>query len=179
MHAEMYPITECPSGRLAIMPRPRAGDWLEDEAESWRRQGLDVVVSLLEDHEVAELGLGDEARACERVGLRFVRFPVPDRGVPAAGAAVSALVSELVAGLRAGRGVGIHCRIGVGRSACVAVCVLAALGVPPETAWVSVERSRGLAVPDTPGQRDWVTSWSAGFTASAIQSAEPSPAAGV
>lgn len=179
MHAEMYPITDCPSGRLAIMPRPRAGDWLEDEAESWRRQGLDVVVSLLEDHEVAELGLGDEARACERAGLRLVRFPVPDRGVPASGTAVSALVSALLAELRAGRGVGIHCRIGVGRSACLAVCVLAALDVPLKTAWESVERSRGLAVPDTPGQRDWVTGWLAGFSPPANQCAEPCPAARV
>lgn len=57
VRAEMYPIADCPAGRLAIMPRPRAGDWLEDEAQSWRRQGLDVVVSLLEDNEVAELDL--------------------------------------------------------------------------------------------------------------------------
>src|SRR6516162_9208641 len=98
------------------MPRPRAGAWLDDEAQSWRRQGLDSVVSLLEDSEVAELDLADEAKACERANLRFVRFPVPDRGVPASEAATSQLVSALAAELRAGRGVGLHCRIGVGRS---------------------------------------------------------------
>jgi hypothetical protein len=173
LRAELYPITECPAGRLALMPRPRAGDWLEDEALSWQRQGLDVVVSLLQDSEVNELGLADEAAACERAGLRFIRFPIPDRGVPASEATASELVSALAAELRAGRGVGVHCRIGVGRSASLAVCVLAALGVAVEAAWASVQRSRGLSVPDTPMQRDWVAGWFTGFRPPATNSGEP------
>lgn len=162
MQAELYPIADCPSGRLAIMPRPRAGDWLEGEVESWRSQGIELVVSLLEDTEVAELHLEDEAGACQQVGLRFVRFPVPDRGVPRSSQAVSDLVSSLVKELRAGHGVGIHCRIGVGRSASLAVCVLAALGTPIEVAWETVEKARGLSVPDTPEQRAWVAEWVSG-----------------
>ena len=173
MRAEVYPISDCPAGRLAIMPRPRAGDWLEDEAASWRRQGLDTVVSLLENSEVAELGLADEQAACERTGLRFVRFPLPDRGVPSSAEAVSELVSALVAELRAGRGVGIHRRIGVGRSASLAACVLAVLGVPVEVAWAAVGRSRGLSVPDTPTQRVWVTDWFTGFSPPTTKHAEP------
>jgi protein-tyrosine phosphatase len=161
MQAELYPIEGCPCGRLAIMPRPRAGDWLEDEIAFWRRQGLEVVVSLLDDGEVVELGLGDEQRLCEQAGSRFVRFPVSDRGLPDSEAAVSRVVAILAEELKAGRGVGIHCRIGVGRSACLAVCVLAALGVPVELAWAAVERSRGLSVPDTPEQRAWVEHWAA------------------
>src|SRR5262245_59392487 len=173
VRAELYPIAECPAGRLAIMPRPRAGDWLEDEAASWRRQGLDIVVSLLEDAEVAELGLGAEPELCERAGLQFVRFPLPDRGVPADAPAVSELVSALVAELRTGRGVGIHCRIGVGRSASLAVCVLAALGVPVESGWAAVQRSRGLSVPDTLAQRAWVADWFAMFGSATPTHAEP------
>jgi protein-tyrosine phosphatase len=127
MRAELYLVPECPAGRLAIMPRPRAGDWLEDETASWRRQSLDVVVSLLEDAEIADLELSAEQSMCERAGLRFLRFPIPDRGVPGSAQAVSELVSSLVAELRNGRGVGIHCRMGIGRSASLAVCVLSAL----------------------------------------------------
>jgi protein-tyrosine phosphatase len=156
VRAELYLIADCPSGRLAIMPRPRADDWLEGEATSWRQQGLDVVVSLLEDVEVSELGLGEEQRLCERAGMRFVRFPVPDRGLPESEAATSELVSMLADELRAGRGVGIHCRIGVGRSASLAVCVLSTLGVPLDSAWDAVQRARGLSVPDTAAQRQWV-----------------------
>jgi len=159
MIAELYPIWNFPVGRLAIMPRPRAGDWLEDEAASWRRQRIDTVVSLLEDDEIAELGLGEEAAACVKAGMRFVHFPVPDRGVPASELAVSELIATLIEEMRQGRGVGIHCRIGVGRSASLAVCVLVALGVSIESAWSMVEQSRGAAVPDTPAQKTWVTTW--------------------
>jgi protein-tyrosine phosphatase len=163
MRAEVYPIADVPCGRLAIMPRPRSGDWLPDEAVSWRRSGLGVIVSLLQDDEVAELGLEQEQAACREAGLRFMRFPIPDRGVPASGAELSQLVASLAEEVRQGHGVGIHCRIGVGRTALVAVCVLRALGLSLETAWEAVQRSRGLAVPDTPQQRAWVTAWAARF----------------
>jgi protein-tyrosine phosphatase len=159
MRAELFPIPICPAGRLAIMPRPRAGDWLEEEVASWRQQGLDVVVSLLDDDEVAELGLGDEAALCQRADIRFCRFPIADRGEPASTSSVTHLVADLIAELRAGRYVGIHCRIGVGRSASLSACVLGALGVPLDQAWTSIQQARGVPVPDTPAQREWVARW--------------------
>ena len=58
---EVYWI-DLPAGvRLAIMPRPRAGDWLDDEVAGWRAEGIGVIVSLLEAGEVKELGLPREA----------------------------------------------------------------------------------------------------------------------
>ena len=50
-------------GRLGILPRPRGGDWLRDETAAWREAGVDVVVSLLEPEEAAQLVLEDEAGA--------------------------------------------------------------------------------------------------------------------
>ena len=47
-------------GRLAIVPRPRGGDWLDVEARGWRNLGFDCVVSLLERPEEAELQLEGE-----------------------------------------------------------------------------------------------------------------------
>jgi protein-tyrosine phosphatase len=169
MRAELFSIPDAPCGRLAIMPRPRAGDWLEDEVASWRRSGLDIVVSLLEDDEVNELELAQEAEMCRAAGLRFLRLPVPDRGVPSSTPEVSALVRSLVAEMRAGIGVGIHCRIGVGRSALLAVCVLAALGISIDSAWALVQAARGLAVPDTPAQRAWVADWFEEFDSSSVE----------
>src|SRR5262245_24454832 len=141
------------------MPRPRAGDWLEDEIDSWRRSGLDVVLTLLQDGEISELGLGQESALCERAGLTFLRLPIPDRGLPSSRQVVSQIVDTLCGQLRQGRGVGIHCRIGVGRSALIAACVLIALGQPVETAWASIQKARGLSVPDTPEQKAWVAGW--------------------
>jgi protein-tyrosine phosphatase len=156
MRAELYPIPDTPIGRLAIMPRPRAGDWLEDEVVSWRDSGIDVVVSLLEDGEMIELGLEEEAVECEKAGLIFLRLPIPDRGLPASRGEVMRLVEVIVGHLRAGLGVGVHCRIGVGRSALIAACVLRALGMPLDMAWGAIAKARGLSVPDTEEQKAWV-----------------------
>jgi hypothetical protein len=46
------------------MPRPRAGDWLDDEIKGWRTEGVKVVVSLLEKDEISELELVEEAGTC-------------------------------------------------------------------------------------------------------------------
>ncbi len=34
-------------GELAIIPRPRGGDWLEDEIDALKRAHFDVLVSIL------------------------------------------------------------------------------------------------------------------------------------
>jgi protein-tyrosine phosphatase len=143
------------------MPRPRAGDWLADEMLSWRQQGMNTIVSLLEDPEVAELGLDTEACECEHAGLHFIRLPIADRSVPASQNEFSDLVADLNTKLKAGQGVGIHCRIGVGRAALLATCVLIALGLAEESAWAAVQTARGMPVPDTPEQRQWVARWAA------------------
>jgi hypothetical protein len=78
MRAEIYPISNMPRGRLAIMPRPRAGDWLAGEIDSWRQSGLDVIISLLQDCEIAELGLEQESDHCAEAGLGFIHYPIPD-----------------------------------------------------------------------------------------------------
>src|SRR5262245_62682593 len=99
-------------GRLAIMPRPRGGDWLEDEIKAWRRARVDVVVSLLTSDEVADLDLADERKLCLANGIRFESFPIADRGVPSSREAFAALVARLVEQLGEGKSIVVHCRQG-------------------------------------------------------------------
>lgn len=61
--------------------RPRGGDWLEDEIRGWKTSGIDSVVSLLTEDEVAGLNLENEPKFCKAHGLRYFSFPVIDRGV--------------------------------------------------------------------------------------------------
>lgn len=144
------------AGRLTILPRPRGADWMEDETRAWSRAGLDTVVSLLEPDEAADLGLTDEKIASEAAGIRFETLPIPDRGVPGSRPAMTAMAAELAASIVAGKRVGIHCRQGVGRSAVLAACVLIALGIDPAAALSRIATARGLPVPETPEQRQWV-----------------------
>jgi protein-tyrosine phosphatase len=159
MYSRIYWIHTPRAGRLAIMPRPRGGEWLEDEIAGWRDAGIDTVVSLLEREEIVELELDQEAGLCGTKGIEFVSFPIPDRGVPRSLSETSALVELLSERLAAGKAVAVHCRAGIGRSALVAACVLTCAGYDPTEAFTMIAASRRVTVPDTDGQRDWVISF--------------------
>ena len=159
MKADVYFIADTPGKGLAIMPRPRGGEWLMNEVMAWKEAGINVVVSLLEDSEIDELELREEGSSCESMGMEFLRVPISDRGVPDSSCPVTALVGSLVEKLKAGHGVSIHCRMGIGRSGLIAACVLVSLGHDIDEAWESIAEARGFPVPDTKAQRDWVAHW--------------------
>jgi protein-tyrosine phosphatase len=144
------------TGRLAILPRPRGGDWLEDEVQSWRDAGIDVIVSALEPEEKVELDIVREQELCQAHGLEYIPFPIKDRGVPASAREVGDLVQKLESKLTSGKNVGIHCRQGVGRSALLAASLLVAGGLEVSAAFNRIQIARGWSVPDTPEQREWV-----------------------
>jgi len=144
------------SGRLGIMPRPRGGDWLEDEIRSLMHSGVDVVISLLEREEVLELDLLEEQTLCLANGISFLSFPIPDRNVPSSKREASDFAQSILKLLGSGQSVVIHCRAGIGRSALIAACALTFDGIPANEAFERIERARGCSVPDTQEQRDWV-----------------------
>jgi len=150
------------------MARPRAGDWLDEEIVNWKEAGIEVVVSLLEVEEVYDLGLQREADLCRSIGIEFISFPIPDRGVPESERKAVELAADIFARISSGLGVAIHCRAGIGRSSVLAACALVSGGMNADKAFSLIAQARGVGVPDTDQQRDWVR----GF---AIRSAEGEP----
>lgn len=130
MASDIYWITSAPR-RLAIMARPRAGDWLEDEIANWQRAGVATVISLLERHEVEELDLADEAALCAQSDIRFLSFPIPDRGLPTDRETFDRFIDSVADD---NEPIAIHCRAGIGRSAIVAAALLIRRGSGPELA---------------------------------------------
>jgi protein-tyrosine phosphatase len=147
---------------LAIVLRPRGGDWLEDELRRLKQQGIDRVVSMLETEEAAQLGLTEERATAEKVGLQFDSFPIPDRTTPANLAAFRDFVVGRASRLRAGERIGIHCRGSIGRATIAAACTLIQFGWSPQSALAAIESARGCPVPDTPEQQDWILRYEAG-----------------
>jgi protein-tyrosine phosphatase len=143
-------------GKLAIVPRPRGGDWLADEVAAWRSVGIDIVVSALEPDEESTFDLSEEARLSRAQGMEFIGFPIVDRSVPSSASPFRELVQRLDTELRANKTVAIHCRQGVGRSAILAAATLIQAGRTPEQAFEAVSQARGLPVPETTEQRQWV-----------------------
>ena len=156
MKTQLYWLQGPWPGRLAIMPRPRGGDWLEDEIRSWHRAGVRVVLSLLTPEEIADLELSDEAKLCEANGIQFILFPIPDRDVPSSNEAALEISATLIELLNDGKNVAVHCRQGIGRSALIAIGLLAMAGIDPENAIKQVGVARGCPVPETVQQRRWI-----------------------
>lgn len=103
-------------GRLAISPRPRGGDWLEDEMRAWRHAGVDIVASLITPDEALDLELQREEVISVAHDMRFLSLPIVDRSVPVSDTEAAEFVGLLDSELRRGRNVVIHCRQGVGRA---------------------------------------------------------------
>ena len=82
MGPTIYEIEKIGSGFLAVMAKPVAGEWIDDEFAGIAAAGIRQVASLLEPSEAIEVGLGDEQKVCERHGMRFLTYPLADRGLP-------------------------------------------------------------------------------------------------
>ncbi len=135
------------AAKLAIVPRPRGEDWLDDEVHSLRKDGVDVLVSFLTCEEEDEHGLNNEAMRCQEVGIEFRNFPIPDRQFPESSKAFRSFVEELRVQWLRGRNIGAHCRAGIGRSSLLLASLLCIEGYSADDAF---------EFPDTPEQVEWV-----------------------
>ncbi|MEL6188924.1 MAG: dual specificity protein phosphatase family protein [Myxococcota bacterium] len=143
-------------GGLAIAPRPRGQDWLEDEASDWRAQGVDHVVSMLTSGEVEELDLTEEQKVLAVVSIGFTSCPVEDRSTPESRVSFLSEAEAVHRRRVGGESVLIHCRQGIGRSSLLAAAALQLQGVPLDEAWDQITKARGRQVPDTKEQKDWL-----------------------
>jgi protein-tyrosine phosphatase len=153
---ELYWLDGPWPGKLAISSRPRGGDWLADEIASWRRKGIDAILSLLTPEEEKELDLVAEAKDAHEQGLRFVSLPIADRSVPASEPALEATLESIESKLTAGKAVLVHCRQGIGRSSLIAALLLIRQGLDVDTALQKISQVRGVPVPETDEQRRWI-----------------------
>jgi len=155
MQPEIYWIQDF-NGQLAIMPRPRAGDWLVDEINGLRQEGLDILVSLLTRDEIDELNLKKEPEICQAYDIEFISFPIQDRKVPSSMTKSLQLSHALLMQIQEGKKIAIHCRAGIGRSALIVASILVCSGIEPQKAYKMITQSRGLLVPDTEAQNQWL-----------------------
>ena len=160
MH-DVFWIKGDPPPTLAVVMRPRGGDWLADELLRMRREGVQILVSLLEEREAEMLGLAEEGSLAQRSGMKFLSYPIPDVHVPQDFDSFRAFAEMLASHLRAGEGIGVHCRGSIGRATVTAACALIHLGWEPKVALAAIEAARGCPVPDTEEQHRWILDYKA------------------
>jgi protein-tyrosine phosphatase len=153
---ELYWIDGPWPGKLALAARPRGGEWLKDEIASWQRVGVKTILSLLTPDEEEELDLLNEAAEAKAHRMRFLEFPIRDRDVPDSEADLRIVLEQVDRELSSGKNVLLHCRHGIGRTGLVAACLLLSKGLNAETALNRLAAARGVPLPETPGQRQWI-----------------------
>jgi protein-tyrosine phosphatase len=149
-------IGEASPSRLAFVLRPRGGEGLQADLEEARAEGVDVLVSMLTSQDNEELGLSEEGRIAEQLGMRFVSYPILDRCTPSDISSFRRLVTDLRDRVRGGMRVGAHCRGCIGRATVLLASVMIALGWRADQALRLIEQARGFPVPDTPEQLEWI-----------------------
>jgi protein-tyrosine phosphatase len=130
---------------------------------SWKHAGISSIVSLLTSEEENDLDLREEAREANAQGMKFISFSIPDRQVPRSEAKLAEVLESIGADLSAGKNVVVHCRQGVGRSGLVTACLLVRSGMSPGAAVEMVSVARGVSIPETAEQRDWIDRYAAAF----------------
>ncbi len=147
-----HTTTELVEGRLRLVALPGAPltETLVPELDALVEGGATVLLTLVTDRELEVAGLAHFADAVRAAGLRHLRLPIVDMGVPEP-EPLAELVAELVEALDAGEHVVVHCLAGKGRSGTVAGCVLVARGHAPDAAVRRVRQARPGAL-ETPAQ---------------------------
>ena len=158
---DIFWIKGNPPVPLAIVLCPLGGDGLRDELLELKRGGIETLVSLLRHDEAIMLRVDREGPIAEKIGLRFLSHPIPDVHVPPNTAGFQAFVANLANRLRAGEHIGVHCRGSIGRATVTAACTLIQLGWTAKAALAAIEAARGLSVPDTQEQEDWILCYKA------------------
>ncbi len=154
-------IHDNPPPPLAIVLCPRGGWGLRVDLHSFKRGGIQTLVSLLDEGQVKMLDLADEGSIAEAMGMQFLFHPLPDHSVPPDEAAFRVFVSGLSSRLRRGERIGIHCLGSIGRSAIVAAGALIHLGWRSDAALAAIEAARFCPVPDTEEQYQWIMRYKA------------------
>jgi len=153
----IYKVKEIEKGVLSVMAKPVSGEWIEDEFVGFAQLGINKIVCLLEDFEQQEVGLASEEALCIKNNIEYVSFPIPDRGLPNTEHAIS-LAESLYTEIRAGKHIAIHCRAGIGRTGIIAGAVLVKSGMVANEAITLISEARGVPVPDTEEQENWLGS---------------------
>ena len=100
-------------------------------------------------------------------GVHYQRMAIPDHGLPSDPAAMTAILERILAALRGGQCVYLHCRAGIGRTGMTVGCLLAEGGTGGEVAleelnrlWLQSPRARQWSsIPETDEQSAYVRSW--------------------
>eukprot|EP00466_Bigelowiella_natans_P015018 jgi/Bigna1/85117/estExt_fgenesh1_pg.C_20218 len=137
---------------MAIAPGRKRGRHQRDLQEDLKRikssLNIDMVVTLLTHHEMQVMECADMGVRLERLGMRWIHFPIRDKWVPLPGqtkAFLNDLIVPIAESLCEGKRILVHCNGGKGRTGTVVAATLASNIVRAHTKWPDEEHGGTVA----------------------------------
>ena len=155
---EFYPVTAVGQGQLSVMPMPGKTGSLTEDIQKLKEKGVTHVVSFLESHELEKLGLQDEEKLLEEVGITYLNFPVQDHHTPTDKKKAQAFAHRLFTNLEKGGHLALHCKGGTGRTGTFAGALLKIAGFDEKNIFSLLSEARGKKMPATEEQKLWALS---------------------
>ncbi|MFZ6678420.1 protein-tyrosine phosphatase family protein [Undibacterium sp. Tian12W] len=112
------------------------------------------MVSLLETHEIRDLGLLTAPDLCAANQINFMHYPIKDKGLPSSFSVTQRLVVQLHDDILHGNNIVIHCRAGIGRIGLLVAAALIRRGLAANAALAMISKAGAVTVPDTEEQID-------------------------
>jgi ADP-ribosyl-[dinitrogen reductase] hydrolase len=121
---------------------------LDIDLAAVREWGAEVVVTLVEDHELELLHVPTLPDAVARHGMQWVYLPIRDVSVPdpTFEASLRSAGADLRNRVRRGGSILVHCRGGLGRAGTIAARMLVEFGMDAQSAIDGVRRVRPGAI---------------------------------
>lgn len=131
---------------------------LDSDAAHLREDGVDILLLLVEDHELDRCRANDVADVLPAHGVELIRHPLVDLEEPADDRAYRERLARLAERVRAGETLAIACRGGLDRSGMTSACLLREAGLDAATAIDRVHHARKHTL-TLPNQIKYVRAW--------------------
>lgn len=163
----MHPTWELNVENAALVLTPCPGTKeasLDDSLAQLKEQGVTVIVTALDNHEMAEAGVTELGEKAQALGIKWFQTPIEDDRAPGAefAAGWKAILPELHQAIEAGEKIAMHCMGGSGRTGLLAANLLLEKGWDLETIRREVQALRPGAFTKQP-QIDYVEKLAATF----------------
>lgn len=145
LNSGLFDLLNVPAkGLLILSAQPAKFGALDQSLAAYRAAGARLVISLLPDHELAELDLQTIQDDCVRASLAWAHCPIDDLSPPGPLFALRwhGIASHVHALLDDGAGVALHCKAGLGRTGTVAARILIERGLSASDALRLVRQTR-------------------------------------